>query len=67
MNLPVVVQQQARHGEDCPKNCFFKVHLHSLNNDEMLVLLRGHVHLVTKDCNAKYATPTAESFLKVRN
>ena len=56
MNLPIVVQQEARHGEDRPKNCFFKVHLDSLNNDEMLVLLRGRVRLVTMDYNAICAT-----------
>ncbi len=62
MNLPVVEQQDARHGKDCPKNCFFIVHLHSLNDDEMLVLLPGRIRLVTMDYNAKYATALAQSF-----
>lgn len=62
MNLPVVVQHEARHGENRPKNCFFIVHLHSLNDDEVLFLLRGHNHLVTTDCSAKFATPLAQSF-----
>ena len=62
MNLPVVEQQDARHGKDCPKNCFFIVHLHSLNDDEMLVLLLGRNHPVTMDYNAKYAIPIAQYF-----
>jgi hypothetical protein len=59
MNLPVVVQQEARHRKDCPKNCFFIVHLHSLNDDEMLVLLPGRSRPVTMGYNAKYAKPLA--------
>ena len=67
MNLPVVVQHEAGHRKDCPKNCFFKVHLHSLNDDEVLVLPRGRAPLVTMGCNAKRAIPLAYSFLKIRN
>ena len=67
MDLPVVVQHEARHGENRPKNCFFKVHLHSLNNDEILVLLRGHDRPVTMGCIAKFATPSTQGFLKIRN
>ncbi len=65
MHLPVVVQHEARHGENCPKNCFFKVHLRSLN-DEVLVLLRGRSRPATMGCNAKCATPLAQSFSEIR-
>jgi hypothetical protein len=62
MDLPVVEQHETRHGENRPKNCFFKVHLHSLNDDEIVVLLRGHDRPVTMDCIAKYATPSTQGF-----
>jgi hypothetical protein len=62
MNLPVVVQQQGRHGENCPEDCFFKVHLRSLNDDEVLVLLQDHIRHVTMGYNAKCATPLSQSF-----
>lgn len=61
MNLPIVIEHQTRHGEDCPKNRFFKVHLRSLNN-EVFVLQRGHNRLVSMDCNAKCAKPLTQSF-----